>query len=194
MTIPNPHPELFGSIVTLRIFDTDQIHEKYIDWLNDPIVNRFSQRGRGRPTGKKDAENYLSNLKADEVVLGIYVEPHGHVGNVKYGPIDWANSLADISIMIGEPAVWGSNVGSEAVYLVSKYMFETLGLNRVEAGSNNPAFLRLVEKLGWRVEGILRQRIKTSDGFIDHTLVSQLSEEFKQLPAYEVSTSSIVLT
>jgi RimJ/RimL family protein N-acetyltransferase len=189
MTNSSPHPELSGSTVILRKFEADQIHERYIGWLNDKVVNRFSQRSRRRPTVAKDAYEYLSNLRTDEIVLGIYVEPHGHVGNVKYGPIDWDNSLADISIMIGEDAVWGGSVGSESVYLVSKFLFENLGLNRIEAGSNNPAFLRLVEKLGWQVEGVLRQRIKTNERFIDHTLVSQLSEDFRQLPRYEASVS-----
>ena len=50
MTNSSPHPELSGSTVILRKFEADQIHERYIGWLNGKVVNRFSQSGGRRPT------------------------------------------------------------------------------------------------------------------------------------------------
>jgi RimJ/RimL family protein N-acetyltransferase len=63
------------------------------------------------------------------------------------------------------------------VRLVTNFLFEKFDINRVEAGSNNPAFLRLVEKLGWKVEGVLRDRIWMPEGFRDHTLVALLRRD-----------------
>ena len=110
----------------------------------------------GHQSMRPRRRQYLNGLRADEVVLGIHHREHGHVGNIKYGPIDWDNRSADISIMIGEPAVWGQGVGAEAVYLVNKYLFEECGLQRIDAGTRNPAFVALVKKLGWTVEGVLQ--------------------------------------
>ncbi len=183
--IPEPHPEIAGSSVKLRKFDASQIHDRYIAWLNDPVVNKLSRRGFAAPVSTEDAKSYLEGLSADEIVLGIYEGQIGHVGNLKYGPVDWVNSRADISILIGEPAMWGSGVGKQAVYLVTRFLFDELGLNKVDAGSNNPAFLRLVENLGWSVEGVLRQRIRIADGYSDNTLVGLLSTEFERRPAFE---------
>lgn len=176
---------MVGRSIELRPFGPEQIHDRYLGWLNDPEVNAYSQRGGGRQIGAAEAKRYLQGLADDEVILGIHHPEHGHVGNVKYGPVDWTNRRADISILIGEPAVWGQGVGAEAVYLVTRYLFEDLKLNRVDAGSNNPAFLRMVDKLGWKVEGVLRQRVATPDGYRDHTLVAQLAEEFERRPEFE---------
>lgn len=185
------HPELRGGRVVLHVFDAGQIHDRYLKWLNDPVVNEHSQRRDGTPISHADARIYLNGLGADEVVLGIHHGEHGHVGNIKYGAVDWANRRADISIMIGEPAVWGQGIGAEAVYLVSKYLFEVKGLNRVDAGTRNPAFTRLVQKLGWTIEGVLRRRIRTPDSYHDQTLIAQLADDFVRRPEFEAAETAV---
>lgn len=131
----------------------------------------------------------MNSLRADEHVLAILVGDE-HVGNVKFGPIDWQNACADISILLGERKVWGQGIGAEAVYLVSRYLLKTLGLNRVHADSFNPAFLKLVDKLGWRIEGVLRERVRLDGRFFDDTVVSQLAREFRMIEAFEPSADA----
>lgn len=177
-------PMLRGRTVTLRPFDAAQISARYLRWLNDPEVNAYSRR-RGTRLTAADAERYLASLAAEEVVLGIHLTDHGHVGNLKYGPIDRANGRADISIVIGEPAVWGQGVGAEAVYLVSRHLFEEVGLHRLEAGSGNPAFIAMVERLGWRREGVLQQRVCIGERLVDWVLLAQLRPEFQRRPDLE---------
>ena len=179
-------PVLRGRHVILAPFRIDDISERYLSWLNDPVVNAYSRRRQARKAADRaSAIQYLANLEPDEVVLAVHTAADGHVGNVKYGPVDRDNLRADISILIGERPVWGQGLGAEAVYLVTRYLLETLGLHRVDAGSNNPAFLRMVEKLGWRVEGVLRERVRVGDTFRDHILVAQLSTEFRRRSEYE---------
>jgi ribosomal-protein-alanine N-acetyltransferase len=175
--------KLAGARVTLEPFAATHMTERYVAWLNEPEVNAFSQRKDVRSTFD-DARRYMASLRADEVVFAIVVEGR-HVGNVKLGPVDWRNACADISILIGERDVWSRGVGAEAVYLASRYLLKDVGLNRVHADSRNPAFLRLVAKLGWCVEGVQRERFRTDDGFTDNTLVSLLAREFRSIPAFE---------
>jgi [ribosomal protein S5]-alanine N-acetyltransferase len=172
--IPSPHPVLRGTNISLREFCEADISDRYLGWLTDPEVNEYSQRRHARPVLRADALAYLHSLRQDEIILAIVDDRAGHVGNIKYGPVDWINRRADISILIGERSVWGKGVGAEAVQLVTKFLFDEMDIHRVEAGSNNPAFLRLVEKLGWRIEGVLRDRIRMPEGFRDHTLVALL--------------------
>lgn len=176
---------LQGRTLALRPFDAEQIHDRYLAWLSDPVINAHSRRAAAAPVSEQDAKKYLEGLAPDEVVLGIHLPDIGHVGNVKFGPIDHDNSRADISILIGEASVWGRGVGKEAVYLVTRHLFEDRGLNRVDAGSSNPAFLKMVADLGWAVEGVLRQRVRFADGFRDHTLVAMLRDEFRRRPDLE---------
>lgn len=175
--IPSPHPVLRGPSISLREFREADIGARYLGWLTDPVVNEYSQRRHIQRASREDALAYLQSLRPDEVILAIMDDTAGHVGNIKYGPVDWANRRADIAILIGERSVWGRGVGGEAVRLVTNFLFGKLDINRVEAGSNNPAFLRLVQKLGWQVEGVLRDRIWMPEGFRDHTLVALLRRD-----------------
>lgn len=179
-------PHLTGRRVRLEPFADRHLTERYLSWLNDPVVNAYSRRKHAR-SSVDDARAYLASLRDDEHVLAILTEAEGHVGNIKFGPVDWLNSCADISILIGVRAVWGQGVGAEAMYLVSRHLLVQVGLNRVHADSFNPAFLRLVTKLGWRVEGVLRERVRLGDTFHDDTVVSLLAREFKTIPAFEAS-------
>lgn len=174
---------LVGRRVTLVPFEPGLITDRYVGWLNDPEVSAYSRR-KGTKTTAEDAGRYLASLRPDEHVLAIR-SGGDHVGNVKFGPIDRHNACADISILIGERTVWGQGIGAEAVYLVSRYLLKDLGLNRVHADSVNPAFLRLVNKLGWQVEGVLRERVRLGGRFFDDTIVSLLAREFRSIGAFE---------
>jgi [ribosomal protein S5]-alanine N-acetyltransferase len=172
-----------GRRVTLVPFGPDRVTDRYLAWLNDPEVNAYSRR-KGTHISPEDADRYLSSLRADEHVLAILMGDE-HVGNVKFGPIDWQNACADISILLGERKIWGQGIGAEAIYLVSRYLLKTLGLNRVHADSFNPAFLKLVVRLGWRIEGVLRERVRLDGRFFDDTVVSLLAREFQVIDAFE---------
>jgi ribosomal-protein-alanine N-acetyltransferase len=174
---------LRGRQAILRPFGSSDITPRYLAWLNDPEVNRYSRRF-GMQTSADEARRYLEGLAPGEVILSIETAEHGHVGNIKYGPIDYHNSRADISIVLGEKRVWGRGIATAAIYLVARHLFE-IGLNRVEAGSANPAFLRAVAKLGWRVEGVQRARVRIGEQFLDWSLVGQLRNEFVRISALE---------
>ncbi|MDP6351521.1 MAG: GNAT family protein, partial [Alphaproteobacteria bacterium] len=103
----------------------------------------------------------------------------------KYGPIDRARRRADIAIMIGDRAVWGRGVGAEATYLVSRYLFVERGLARIDAGSCNPAFVRMVVKLGWRVEAGPPERVRIGGELLPYTRLAQTDSEFRRRPAFE---------
>ncbi len=170
---------LSSNRLSLVPFTTEMITDRYLGWLSDPEVNRHSRRLGQSAVSADEAKTYLGNLHKDEQILAILTEPEGQVGNIKYGPIDWDNRRADISILIGERSVWGKGIGTEAISLVSEYLFEELELNRVDAGSRNPAFIKAVLKIGWHIEGVQKERFFTQDGFQDNTLVAFLRTDFQ---------------
>lgn len=180
----NDRPIAQGSRVTLRPFGPSDVHERYLAWLADPDVNAYSRRA-GTKTSADEARTYLASLGKDEHVVGIETDELGHIGNLKYGPIDRHNQRADISIVIGERSAWNRGFGSEAIYLASRHLFEVEGVNRLDAGSANPAFLRMVVRLGWTIEGVLRERVRIDGQFHDWTLVALLRREFRAISAYE---------
>ncbi len=179
-----------GSRVTLRPFGIEHITPRYLSWLNDPEVNRYSRRRDQNPIDEGQARQYIASRAPEEVILGIHLDDLGHVGNVKYGPLDRANSRADVSILIGERNVWGRGIGTESVYLVSRYLLQVVGLNRVDAGTCNPAFVKMVLKIGWQIEGVLQQRVRIGREFLPYTIVAQLASEFACLEQFENITWS----
>ena len=58
-----------------------------------------------------------------------------------------------------KPAAWGHGYATEAGRALLDWAFDTLDLNRVqaEADTRNPASARVLEKLGFRLEGTLRE-------------------------------------
>ena len=69
---------------------------------------------------------------------------------------------------------------SEVVQVMVKYGFEKLALNRIYAYHmvRNPASGRVLEKNGFRLEGVMRQRIRKWGHFEDVALRAILREEW----------------
>ncbi len=57
--------------------------------------------------------------------------------------------------------LWGKGIMTEAVKLVTEYVFQNLDLIRLQAGvlSKNPSSMRVLEKAGYVKEGILRRSV-----------------------------------
>jgi RimJ/RimL family protein N-acetyltransferase len=60
----------------------------------------------------------------------------------------------------------GKGYGREAVGLLTRWLFETAGAERVQAGTDvgNTAMRAVLEHLGFRLEGIMRAYGPMSDG------------------------------
>lgn len=75
---------------------------------------------------------------------------------------------------------WGQGIASEALKAICKYGFEQLNLQRIEAliEPPNQSSQRLVERLGFIREGLLRNYEFTSGKFDDLYMYSLLRKEF----------------
>jgi [ribosomal protein S5]-alanine N-acetyltransferase len=176
---------LSGRSIYCRPLTASDCNREYLAWLNDAEVNRYSRR-RYFPTSEVDARRFLDSLGPAEGVLAICLRgDHRHIGNIQFGPIDWLSRHAEIRILIGDKGQWGKGYAAEAIYLMTKHLIREVGLYRVEANSCNPAFIRCVQKLGWTVEGCLRERFHLGGQRIDYLWMSILAREFATIPDYE---------
>ena len=76
---------------------------------------------------------------------------------------------------------WHQGITPEALAPVLAYGFEGMGLNRIEAcplAENGPSN-RVLLKLGFRLEGTLRQRVQFRGRFLDQHYYSLLNGELK---------------
>jgi len=86
---------------------------------------------------------------------------------------------AEIGYWVGVPH-WGKGYASEAAAGMLRYGFEDLGHNRIHAGfyTRNPASGRVMEKIGMKYEGTLRQHHKKWGEFVDVAVYGILREEW----------------
>jgi RimJ/RimL family protein N-acetyltransferase len=76
----------------------------------------------------------------------------------------------------------GKGYGTEAVQIMVNYLFLTKEIVRIQAVTNvrNVAFYRVLEKAGFRREGVLRKALYVRGEWADGYLYSILREEWKK--------------
>jgi RimJ/RimL family protein N-acetyltransferase len=159
-------------------FDASMISGDYLSWLNDPEVNRYSQR-RFQASSKNDAVAFLNSLSSTNQILAIRLRADNrHIGNLQLGPVDLRESRGEIRILIGDKGIWGKGYATQAIHLACCYYFDVLNFHRVESMSCNPAFIRTMEKLGWKLEGIMRERFPLDGERLDYRIFGMLRTEF----------------
>jgi [ribosomal protein S5]-alanine N-acetyltransferase len=82
---------------------------------------------------------------------------------------------AEIGYWLGR-AYWGQGIMTEVVKEVTKYGLNKLGLRRMYAYvfPNNKASMRVLEKAGYKFEGILRKNVKKGNKLIDEYLFAKV--------------------
>jgi len=172
-----------GSLVLLRPLERTDLNERYLSWLNDPEVTRYTETGTF-PTTAEDLDNYYRSITGsrNDVMLAIEEKTSGkHVGNVKLGPIHWVHRVATFGILIGEKELWGKGVGVEATRLMVEYGFQKLNLHRIDLGvfAEHEAAVRCYEKVGFKVEGRMREDLFHAGEYKDRIWMGLLRSEYQ---------------
>ena len=94
---------------------------------------------------KQDAKDFKARMMTTEREKLAMIEPY--------------ERRAMVGIVIGDRQMWGRDIGSMALRLLLDYAFTVRGLERIyaETYSFNVASQRLMERVGFQREGILRQ-------------------------------------
>ena len=118
--------------------------------------------------------------KGKSAVFGIQLKSGGNLaGGIGLRDIDTEHSLAELGFWVAVE-YWGQGYATEAARAVVGFAFEQLGLNRIHAHHmvRNPASGRALAKLGMKVEGLLRQRVRKWGVFEDVVLMAILQQEW----------------
>ncbi len=126
--------------------------------------------------------NLLSHARSGSG-LPFVIEYDGELaGQLNVSSIAWGSlSSATIGYWVSERFA-GKGITPTAVALATDYCFEQLGLHRMEIciRPENAASLRVVEKLGFRYEGLRRRYIHINGDWRDHFCFGLVSEELDQ--------------
>ena len=158
---------------------------KQIEKLNLAHRDWFRQWEATNPTGPanfdyKDSVRNSIRQQNDESAIPLVIEYRGElvgqltVSNILHGSV----SGAFIGYWIS-PEVAGKGITPIAVALTIDYLFNVVGLHRVEIDirPENTASLRVVEKLGLRFEGTKKAFIHINNAWRDHSVFAITFEE-----------------
>ena len=142
----------------LRIipFSEKYLTPRYVSWLNDPEVVRYSEQRHRKHTLESCRQYWQSFIDSPHFFWAITtIDPSvGHIGNIS-AHVDNINSVADMGILIGERTVWKQGYGLEAWKAVCCFLLERVGMRKVTAGTLavNQGMLRIMEKSGMIADG-----------------------------------------
>lgn len=163
-----------SSRILMRTLNQSDAFGEYKNWVKNEKVNRYLEFRHDIPNSDALMAFILKmNQSPHNLLLGIFLNDDDHIGNIKLGPIDWANKRGILGIMIGEHAQWGKGYASEAIESLTHYAFKKLNLNSLRAGcyAQNTGSYKAFIKAGYKEEGRQRQYWKTENGFTDNILL-----------------------
>lgn len=175
----------FPPIETERLL-LQQMEARHIDFVfqhfSDPEINRFlldDEPVRTMEQAQEIIDFYVPPRKSYNrwvITLKVDMTPIGTCGFHKW---DQRHCHAEIGYDLGS-AHWHKGYMTEALQVVFHHGFGKMGLNRIEAivYPENIASLRILKRLGFQQEGLLRQSFHQGDRFYDHLLLSLLKEEW----------------
>jgi RimJ/RimL family protein N-acetyltransferase len=159
-----------GSIA-LRPFTPADLTARYVEWLNDPEVTRFSEL-RHRVHTEEECREYVAGMQAGgNWLLAIHFVGESqarHVGNVAVY-FDVPNQTAELSILIGEREYWGRGLGLMAWREAARKIFAETDVCKIAAGTmaTNAAMLRTMTAAGMTPDGVQKAQLNWNGERVD---------------------------
>ena len=154
----NPMTDLVlrGSKVLLRPFCSEDITDRYIDWLKDPIVVRFSNQ-RFLTHDRASCLRYLDSFAGtDNLFLSVRSLDTGQAIGTMTAYVSSYHGTADVGIMIGDRSFWGGGYGQDAWNTLAKWLLAQDSIRKLTAGALacNVAMIRIMEISGMQLEAV----------------------------------------
>ena len=177
MKLENP---LIGSQIRLRSMTRNDLPLK-VQWYNDPEIRKTLILDENLELDK--TTRWFETVEKTDSRLDLMIESDTPkpIGQISLVNIDRKHKTAEIVLVIGDKNYWAKGVMYEAESLLIRWAFEELGLEKIWAQTRpeNIASLITMKKLGFQIEGTLRQEKFIDDRRIDIIHLGLLPEEFK---------------
>jgi ribosomal-protein-alanine N-acetyltransferase len=172
-----------GNTIYLRAIELTDASERYLSWLNDEEVTRGLASGV-YPSTLEDLKKYIQQITSSKNAVMFAVcdrQNDLHIGNIKLDNFDWVHRTCELGLLLGDRSYWGKGVGTEVMRLTLTYAFSQLNLRKVLLAvyANNPAAIKLYEKVGFKQEGCLRAQIFAKGEYIDKHYMGIFSNELQ---------------
>ncbi len=167
----------------LRRYKTSDAEAMYRNWASDDEVTKFltwpthSNVEITRHLLEEWVESYANT---ETYHWAITVKDNGDepIGDIAVVGIKDKVAVAHIGYCIGKNW-WNKGITSEALMAVRDFLFDIVGVNRIEArhDSNNPNSGKVMQKCGMKYEGMLRQSDWNNQGICDACYYGLLKDD-----------------
>jgi [ribosomal protein S5]-alanine N-acetyltransferase len=177
-------PTLQGERVALRWMttrDADALYAIFSDpevvryWSTLPMTRKAEARALLRDIREEHADGHLHEWGL------VQRENDRVIGTCTLFHIDRGNRRAEVGFALGRPW-WGQGLMREGLGVLLDFAFGELALRRVEADVDprNRLSAELLERLGFRREGLLRERWNVGGELQDAAFYGLLAREFRR--------------
>jgi RimJ/RimL family protein N-acetyltransferase len=169
--------------VALRDFRSADAHAVH-RWFNTPQVIEGLVEQRASFSAE-DARRWVEHAAHPEgadrkwvVTVEEREEPVGFTALYGLG----RQAAPELGILIGDTELWGRGVGTQAQRLTITRAFDELGAHRVLELilADNAAARKVVERLGFELEGTMRRHVRRGDRLLDVAVYGLLPEAFNR--------------
>jgi RimJ/RimL family protein N-acetyltransferase len=173
-----------GRLVRLTVFDPDQDTQYLVRWNQDSEYQQLLSSGPTYLWPSKNMKEWMEKHFDEMVSFTIRsLEDNRVIGCVDLSGIEWTAGNAWVGIGIGERENWGKGFGSDAMNMVLRFAFETLNLKRVSLTvfDYNERAIHSYEKVGFKLEGRMRQWMQRAGQRYDLVFMGVLRNEWEEL-------------
>ena len=154
--------KIVGEKVVLRpITLADAV--RFVRWMNEREVVWLS-RGPAKKLTRKEECKWIKSIPKlkDQKHFSISTLNGVHIGGIGFKTIDALNRYAEIAIVIGDKRYLNKKLGTDAMRTLINWGFKKLKLHRIELEvyEYNMHGIRLYRRLGFKVEGKMRERVR----------------------------------
>lgn len=153
--------------------------ERVLHWRNLPEVAAYMHTDHA--ISETEHVRWFADAMTDESGKYWIIQSDGApVGLVNLYDISPRHGRAYWAIYVAVPGVRGRGLGSAAERFVLRYAFETLGLETLccEVLATNQRGVKMHERFGFRIDGVLRQHVRKGGDRVDVVTMSLLREEW----------------
>ncbi len=153
------------------------------EWRNQPELRQYFREHKeissdmqigwyeNKVLGDSNQYNFeIHDLQSSKLI--------GHCG-LYY--INWISRSAEFGIYIGDYSFRNGGYGSDSLRTLIQYGFNQLNMNKIwaEVYSNNKA-LDVYTRVGFKIDGVLRQNVFKNGEYLDSTIISLLKSEYEE--------------
>jgi RimJ/RimL family protein N-acetyltransferase len=170
------------SLVELRPLSLEDVDD-ILSWVNDPEIVGNLATFAGKPLTRADEEAWVAKMLAsneDRVFTVLAADDGRYLGQVGLHQIFWRSRVGRLSAIIARRDEMGRGFGSAALARLLDVAFTDEQLHKVwlMIFRQNERSRRTYERMGFVIEGTLREEYFHEDGWHDMVRMSLLAREW----------------